>query len=199
MSEEFVTVSEVKQYAYCPRIVYYSSVLKADVKLSSQQWEGRVTHDEIHKKDKRRVSSILNVKEFLGARKLFGVSLESKPLMLKGTLDCLIIKDNEYVPIDYKAMRSDKKKVWFDHKIQLAAYSLLVEEEFSTIVKRGFVYYEPEDLALKVTITPSLRRLTRMVIEEVIKIKEEEYMPKKTSNLRKCKGGCGYLWICKRA
>jgi CRISPR-associated exonuclease Cas4 len=199
LSEEFATVSEIKQYVYCPRTVYYSSVLKADVKLSSQQWEGRVIHDEIYKKDKRRVGSIVKIKEFLGAKKLFGLNLESEKLRLRGTLDCLIIKDNEHIPVDYKSMKSNKKKVWLDHKVQIAAYSLLVEEEFLTTVKRAFVYYEPEGLAVKVAITPSLRRLTSMIIKEVLKIKEEEYMPKRTIDERKCKGGCGYLWICKMA
>ena len=196
MSEELINVSELKQYVYCPRIIYFSSVLRVNPRFYSQQIEGKVIHDDITKKEARRIGSVI---EFKNSQKIFGLNLESYKLNLKGNLDCLIIKEGEYIPVDYKFMKSNNKKAWLDHKVQITAYSMLVEDNFNKVVKRGYIYYELEDLPVKVLITPSLRKLTKLIIDDIKRIKNYEILPSKTPDISKCKGGCGYLWICKRA
>jgi len=196
MSEELINVTELKQYVYCPRIIYFSYVLRAHPKFYSQQMEGKIIHENITRKEIRRIGSVI---EFKNSQKIFGLNLESHKLNLKGNLDCLIIKDGEYIPVDYKFMKSNKKRAWLDHKVQITAYSMLIEDNFNKIVKRGYIYYELEDLPIKVPITPSLRRLTKLIIEDIKRIKYHEILPAKTPDISKCRGGCGYLWICKRA
>lgn len=192
-----VTVSDIKHYIYCPRIIYFDKVLHAEEKILSQQHASGGAHNEIRKKDLRRVGAIYYSKELKDAKKIFGLDLSSARLGLKGSLDCLIISDKEYIPADYKIMRSNKGKVWLDHKYQLAAYALLVEEKYNTVVKRGFVYYVPEKRVVEVRITESMKSYVVKVINDIRTIVREEYLPPVRVPLKKSLG-CGFYWVCKR-
>jgi CRISPR/Cas system-associated exonuclease Cas4 (RecB family) len=50
----------------------------------------------------------------------------------------------EYILVDYKNMESNKGKPWTDHKYQLVAMTLLIDEAYNTLVKHGYVDYAPE-------------------------------------------------------
>jgi CRISPR/Cas system-associated exonuclease Cas4 (RecB family) len=45
VAEPFVSVTDVKHYIYCPRIVYFERVLHAKPVFGSQQREGREKHE----------------------------------------------------------------------------------------------------------------------------------------------------------
>lgn len=195
--EELLTVSDIKHYVYCPRTIYFDKVLHAEEKILSQQQTSGEAHDEIRKKDLRRVGAIYYSKELKDAKKIFGLDLSSVRLGLKGSLDCLIVSGKEHIPADYKLMRSNKGKVWLDHKYQLVAYALLVEENYDTVVKRGFVYYVPEKRVIEVRITESMKSYVVKVINDIRAIVREGYLPPVRVPLKKSLG-CGFYWICKR-
>ena len=44
------------------------------------------------------------------------------------------IYENGYVPIELKTGKMPKEGVWPGHKVQIAAYSMLIEEKFKTEV-----------------------------------------------------------------
>ena len=41
VAEEFVSVTDIKHYVYCPRLVYFDRVLHATPAFGSQQEEGK--------------------------------------------------------------------------------------------------------------------------------------------------------------
>jgi CRISPR-associated exonuclease Cas4 len=51
------------------------------------------------------------------------------------------------------------------HKFQLSAYALLIEEHYSTKVKRGFVYYIPEDKPVEIEITETVKNYLKRTIK----------------------------------
>mgnify|MGYP000156114238 CR=1 FL=1 len=71
------------------------------------------------------------------------VFLVSERLELSGVLDKLFRGERqELTPCIVRASaRCPEFGVWYVDRIQLAAYALLLEEEFSTVVNRGFVEY----------------------------------------------------------
>lgn len=197
VAEPFVSVTDVKHYIYCPRIVYFERVLHATPVFGSQQEEGRLKHEEYVRKELRRKDAIYYSPDFLGAKKHLFVNLSSPQLQLTGQLDCVIqTVGGEYIPVDYKGMSSNKGKMWMDHKYQLTAYALLVEENYSTVVKRGFINYIPEKLILKVEITPTMKTHVKRVIGHIRRIVKEERLPPIRVAKRKCTGGCGHKQIC---
>ena len=81
------------------------------------------------------------------------------------------------MPVEYKNTMSDRGRPWPDHKYQLTAYALLVEENHTTLVKRGYVSYLPEDFTLKIDITPYMKTQTVNSITEVIDIIRKGKLP----------------------
>lgn len=197
VAEPFVSVTDVKHYIYCPRIIYFERVLHAEPVFGSQQKEGREKHEEYIRKELRRKDAVYYSPDFVGAEKLLFVSLNSPRLGLTGQLDCVIkTAKDEYIPVDYKNMSSNKCRVWMDHKYQLVAYGLLVEENYGTVVKRGFVNYIPEKLILRVEMAPTMKTHVKRVIRHIKRIIKEETLPPIRVAKRKCTGGCGHKEIC---
>ncbi|MBC7131016.1 CRISPR-associated protein Cas4 [Candidatus Bathyarchaeota archaeon] len=197
VAESFVSVTDIKHYFYCPRIVYFERVLHAKPVLGSQQEDAQEGHEDYVAKELRRKDAIYYSPDFTGAEKRLFVPLSSAKLGLQGVLDLLIrTKQGEYVPVDYKMMPSDKGKVWMDHKYQLTAYALLVEDCYSGCVKRGFINYIPEKLILKVDITPSMKTHVKRVIGHIKRIITEEKLPPAKIAKHKCTGGCGHKQTC---
>ena len=197
VAEPYVSVTDIKHYIYCPRLVYFDRVLHTQPVFGSQQEESQEQHEEYVRKELRRKDAVYYSSEFVGAEKLLFVQLFSEKLQLQGVVDCIIkTAKGEYVPVEYKNMNSDNGKAYMDHKYQLVAYALLVEENFDAIVKRGFVNYIPEKLILQFEITPTMKSYVKRVIGHIKKIIKEETLPPIRVAKNKCQGGCGHKQTC---
>lgn len=197
--EHFISVTDIKHYFYCPRIVYFERVLHARPRLGSQQEDSREKHEEYVRKELRRRDAIYYSRDFMGADKMLFIPLNSARLELQGVLDLLIrTKEGEYIPVDYKMMESNSGKAWMDHKYQIVAYALLIEDCFRRCVKRGFINYIPEETIVKVDLTPSIKAYVTRVLGHIKQIIKEEKLPPVKVAKQKCTGGCGYLEICQR-
>jgi len=198
VAEAYCSVTDIKHYLYCPRIVYFDKVLHCPPILESQQEASKTTHENLEQKEKRRKAAVFYSPEFEAAEKIFRVTLESEKLKLRGNLDLLIHTNSEYVPVEYKEMSSDRGKLWPDHKYQLAAYALLVEETHNTTVGHGIVNYVREDRVIPCEISDGMKKYVRRMIVEVNRLVSDQALPPITVPASRCHGGCGYLWICKR-
>jgi len=197
IAEPFVSVTDIKHYIYCPRLVYFEKVLHATPVFGSQQEDSKELHEDYVRKELRRKDAIYYSPEFVGAEKLLFTPLSSGNLGLQGNVDCIIkTASGEYVPVDYKNMASDKGRVWMDHKYQLVAYALLVEDNLGTVVKRGFVNYIPETLILQLEITPTMKSYVKRVLGHIKRIIKDEELPPIRVAKQKCTGGCGHKQTC---
>ena len=79
-------VSDLKQYIYCPRIIYYYYVLPIPRRVRKMEY-GKLEHVEISRLEKRRRLKAYGLLE--GDRK-FQVHLQSSRLGLHGLLDMII-------------------------------------------------------------------------------------------------------------
>jgi len=200
VAEPFVSVTDIKHYIYCPRLIYFDKVLHATPVFGSQQEDSKELHEDYVKKELRRKDAIYYSPEFVGAEKLLFTTLSSGNLELQGNVDCIIkTASDEYVPVDYKNMASDRGRAWMDHKYQLVAYALLVEENFDTVVRRGFVNYVPETLILQLEITPTMKSYVKRVLGHIRRIIKEEELPPIRVAKQKCTGGCGHKQICRQS
>ncbi len=184
-SERPITPTDVKQYVYCPLVVYYSRVLKLKPVLDSQQEASREKHSRIRRPPPGIEGKVLSCPP-----------LYSERLNAYGEPDLLLRQGNELIPVDYKFSRSMKGSAWPDHKYQLALYALLVEEAFSTVVKRGLIYYVGDAL-VEVRITRRVKEYVKRIIKEIREMERTGIPPKVRRDPEKCSGGCGYSWACK--
>jgi len=190
-----ISVSDLKQYFFCPKVIYYEHVLHVpkfkDIKLE----EGKEKHENIIAREKRRKGAIFYDKNLDSAEKILKTYMESRRLELNGVLDYLIRADREYIPVEYKYGFSNNGKAYRNHKYQLVGYAFLVEEHFHTIVRRGFIHYERDRTNVEVFITDDLRRHVLKAMDEIKRIIDEEMEPKPTKQKKKC-ADCEYLGYC---
>ncbi|MCL2134169.1 MAG: CRISPR-associated protein Cas4 [Candidatus Bathyarchaeota archaeon] len=197
VAEAFISATDVKHYIYCPRLIYFDHVLHATPVFGSQQKEGKEAHEEQMTKELKRKDAIYYSSEFAGAEKLLYTTLCSDTLGLQGNVDLIIhTVRNEYIPVEYKNMNSDKGRVCMDHKYQLTAYALLIEETFNTTVKQGIVNYLPETRVLQFEITPTMKTHVKRIIGHIKKIIQAETLPPIRVTSYKCQGGCGHKQTC---
>ena len=119
--------------------------------------------------------------------------LRSEKYGLSGSPDKLITIEDELAPSIIKTGSMPENGVWKSDRLQLTAYSILVEEIYNTVVTRGFVEYARWGKVREVTIKRHERRKVLQLRDRVRKI-EEGFMPEKPVDAP-CEG-CGFKGIC---
>ena len=121
--------------------------------------------------------------------------VDSDKLQLKGIIDKVEIYENGYVPIELKTGKMPKEGVWPGHKVQIAAYSMLIEEKFKTEVKEGFVNYLDAKQTRHIAINPFMRQEILDLVKEVQEILKSHDLPNYCKNKNKCVN-CGLRETC---
>lgn len=186
--EELVTTSLLKQYAYCPRVVYYESCTPGVRPRTYKMEAGTDAHDRERSRAARRTLTAYQVPE--GERR-FDVRVISSKLSLSGIIDEVVYTPHEAIIVDYKMAD------WAgdNHLIQLGAYGLLVEEAFGLPVKRGFVYLMKVKRFESVPIDAHLRNSVLETLQAIQHIRYTEYMPPPVEQRNKCES-CEFRRFC---
>lgn len=143
----------------------------------------------------------LNIFNFILANRLFGpdlweslfpkikseIRINSKELELKGIIDQLHVYPDKVIPVELKTGKAPSEGVWPGHKIQIAAYILLFNEKFGTSVQKGLVHYLDHDSIQEIIMNPFLKNEVIEIKDKVNKLLNSDELPKKCSNLNKCK------------
>ena len=189
----FVTPSEVIEYLYCPRFIYYMNVLKIEQHEHKRLLvnKGR----DIHK------LKLIQNKDYLRKKigaidKKIDVYLTSKKLKLVGRMDeILFLKNDEAVPLDYKFAFWDNK-IYKTLKMQQTLYALLIEENFDKKVEKAFlVYVRSKNHLEEIKITDKMKKEAIMIVNEIFDILNLNYFPKETKTRNKCLD-CTYKNLC---
>lgn len=101
----------------------------------------------------------------------------SEELGLKGRIDRILLGD-KILPFEIKT----RKDIFESDKIQLAAYALLLEEEFSRKINKGIIEAGKGQEEIEIT-----EQLKNKVFEIADKIREMKEAPEFQNNFKKCK------------
>ena len=173
-------VTDVKQYVYCPRIIYFTYCLPVKRPLTYKMVEGKLSHEETRALERRRSLRAYGLSE---GERHFSVHLYSERLGLSGLLDMVIITSAEVIPVEFKHTTG---KLGLNHKYQLAAYALLVEDKWQRPVRRAFVYFIPAKKALEVPITANMRRFVVKTLGKIRALVAAELLPEATRHRGRC-------------
>lgn len=181
-------VTDLKQWVYCPRILYFElclpEVRPTTYKMEAGREAGRA---EVSREIRR---SLLKYGVLEGERK-FEVELASSHYGLRGKVDLIILGRDEVIPVDYKLSR-----VAGDHfKMQLMAYGLLLEEATGLPARRGYLYLLPEKCREEVKFRAELRQKVLRALDEMHAMLYREIMPEPVLNRKKCLG-CEFRRFC---
>ena len=183
-----LTVTDVRQFTYCPRIPYYRYTLPLERPVTAKMDLGKEEHESTSAKEARRTLKAYGIKE--GERR-FGVSLYSESLGLRGKIDMVILTPREVIPVEYKMAAG----VGLHHKYQLAAYAMLVEHALGGTVNRAFAYLTPAKEAREVPITPAMRAEVKKTLERLRASMRDERLPRPTPHRKRCVA-CEYRRFC---
>jgi CRISPR-associated exonuclease Cas4 len=183
-----LTVTDVKNFVYCPRVVYFMYCLPQRP-LTYKMAEGKLEHGRTEELEERRSLRAYGLTE--GQRE-FKVHLASERLGLTGLLDMVVITVQEAIPVEFK---NTTGPLGLNHKYQLVAYALLVEEQWDQPVRRGFVYRIPIKRSQELPITPNGRRFVLRALEQIRRLIATETMPLPTTRRGRCRD-CEFRRFC---
>lgn len=144
-----------------------------------------------------------NVWKFITRQKLYGrelwenlkpkikseYALSSETYNLTGVIDQVFVYPERLLPIELKSGNMPSEGFWPGHKIQLAAYILMLEDNFGFSVKEGLVYYMQEKEYRLLTMNPFLKQeviKTRELVENLLASKKAPPILKKESKCNNC-------------
>ena len=180
-------VSDLKQYFFCPRVVYYHTCLP-DVRPTT--FKMQVGREEGLAERRREERRSLRAYGLHTGECVFDLSLSSPRLGLHGRLDMAIrTADNalgalEAIPVDYK-LTPGRTVAHFI--LQVVAYGMLLEEAWQIPVHRGFLYLIPSRRAREIELTQALRDQVSAAVEAMTRIAVRELMPEPPRRKEKCR------------
>lgn len=186
MTNWLLEVTDLKQYTYCPRIVFYRYCLPTIRPLTFLMEEGIRQHTVEENREERRSLRHYQIEE---GERFFQVVLQSQTLGLTARLDLAIAIPSrtavgaEAVVVEYKY---SEQKAGVHFKLQLAAYALLLEEAWNIPVKRGFIYSIPQKRAEAIAITPQLRKKVVQTVNDIRRLIEHQQMPEPPASQSRC-------------
>ena len=206
-----IRVSDIKQYFYCPRVVYHTYYTPVTRPTTHPMQIGAVQHEVLSVLERRRTLSRYGLDA--GSRKLH-IALHAESLGLSGVLDLLIQTEDGAFPVEFK---STTQRLNLNAKYQLTAYALMVEECLGQIGFSGVYLSDPHtahhassdfrdtsaqdpssdradtEYAIRrvdATTDATARKMRRMRISSilcrcVVRISQIEFLRKRWGNLRK--------------
>ena len=186
-----VTPSQIIQYLYCPRFIYFEYVLaipQYQERLYKVQ-KGREVHA-----DKLKINKVY-LRKKIGAVGKEGAQYLTNSY-LRGEVDeVLYFQDGTAAPLDYKFAKY-KDQLYKTYQTQMFCYALLIEENLGKSVEKAFIVYtRSKNKLLEIEVTEKDKQATKKMALEVVKIIEDNHFPKATRAKKKCLN-CTYRNIC---
>jgi CRISPR-associated exonuclease Cas4 len=173
-------VNDLKQWDYCPRIVFYNTVMPVARKSTIKMERGKEVEIKLDALEARRTLRRYRLSE--GERR-FHVWVNSPALGLSGKLDLLIVAPAACYPVDFKYTRDRPRR---NHVMQLAAYALLVEDAIKLPAPAAFVYLTPSDQLIRINVTERLKELVLARLASIRKMVQEGILPEPTPVRARC-------------
>lgn len=190
---ESITAGELKNWAYCRRIVFYRRHMREASRATFKMREGNAAQELVERLEMRRT---LLEYGLMGWQRRFGLWLTAPLAGLAGKPDVILEGNGEASPVDFKLTTGP---VGENLRMQLAAYAVLIEEALAVTVKRAFLYRIPDDRVFVVEIGLREKEAIGVAAEAIRRMDELEVLPEATDMVARCReceyaNYCGDVW-----
>jgi CRISPR-associated exonuclease Cas4 len=175
-----LTVGELKQFIYCPRIFYFMAIPALRPPATHLMQRGRQLQEEFERLEPRRVLSRYGLEE---AHRHFSISLSDPELDIAGQLDLLLEASDKLAVVDFKASAAAMGE---NHRFQLAAYALLAEKSFRKLCPTGFVVFMDRNEIEELTLSEELRQAVSEVLGQMRTLIRTQEFPSPTPVRTRC-------------
>lgn len=179
---EYLPISMLNQWAYCPRRFYYMYVL-GEMEVNAPVLEGMLQHERVHEAGVEREGE---------ARLHRRVYVWSDRLGVVGFADLVEERDGMVVPVEYKHGRMGR---WLNDHIQLCAQAICLEERTGQPVPRGEIFYWGSRRRQVVALTMELRARTEAAVVQAKALASAGALPPPLHQAAKCRD-CSLEPIC---
>jgi len=190
--EYYITPSDMMEYLYCPRFIYYMKVLGIQQyeEQSYKVQKGRSIHEKKEEENKNYLRKKIGVEN-----KEVDVQLVCHELKIRGIVDeVLTLQDGTMAPLDYKFAKYEEK-IYKTLRTQTILYSIMIEKVYNKKVDRGFIVYcRGGDKLVEVSIKAKDKEEVKKQISAYQKVLTG-YFPKATGYKSRCMD-CTYKNIC---
>jgi CRISPR-associated exonuclease Cas4 len=184
-----VPVTDLKQWAYCPRVVYYHRVLPGAGQATWKMREALNAQDLIERLETRRG---LGEYGWEGARRRFGVWLADEGAGVSGKLDLLLERGGEGAVVDFKLTSGEMGD---NHRMQLSGYATLVEACCGLRVETAFLYRIPDDRVFAFAVTAAWKARVAEAVSAIRELERTAWCPEPTMVRPRC-ADCEYANFC---
>lgn len=182
-------VNDLKQYDYCPRVVYYQYVMPVERKATFKMEHGKSAEARLDALEQRRGVHRYGLPD---GQRHFHVWLTSETLGLSGKLDLLIESSSGWYPVDFKETTGPVRS---NHLLQLCGYALLVEEAYRCSVVQGFIYLIPVNRVEPIELTEQHKAETLNALAHIRAMIVSQRIPEPTDVRARCPD-CEYRNYC---
>jgi CRISPR-associated exonuclease Cas4 len=175
-----LTASDIKQFVYCPRMVFFKYVLPVPTLPTYKMKIGVEAHKDMNRKERRRTTKKYKLSD---GERSYQQFFKSDRLSLSGKLDLLIENSGHFYPVEYK---NSTGVPGLHHRYQLTAYALLVEDTWNTVVRRGFIYMLDDDIVYPLEITEGRKRFLKALLNSMRSMVAMESIPRPTPFRERC-------------
>lgn len=182
MEDEYLPISMLNAFEYCPRRFYYEYVL-GEMVVNEHVLEGRLRHERAD------AGGVEHLDDTTVRR---SIRVYSDRLRLVGVVDVVEEGPAGVVPVEYKKGRGGH---WLNDHIQLCAAALCLEERLGREIPHGFVFYFRPRRRVQVAFTPRLRGLTEESVVGAQAVAQSAKLPPPLVDDRRCRD-CSLEPLC---
>jgi CRISPR-associated exonuclease Cas4 len=186
---DLLAVTELRQWVYCPRVVYYHQVMPGAGQSTYKMKEGVRAQELIEGLEMRRTLREYGLE---GVEREFGVWLEDEVVGLTGKVDLLLRGEGYGAVVDFKLTSGE---VGENHRMQLAGYAVLVEAVLGVPVRMAFLFRIPDSKVFPVAVTEELRRGAAGTVRAIQDMRRTQELPEATAVRARC-SECEYANYC---
>lgn len=186
-----IPVSLLRQHCFCPRIPFFSLV--KGISPTTNQWvsQGKEFHDQMQSLVKRRSLVHFGLEEPYNFKT--NVKLKSHKWPMHGICDAVLFSNDGCTPFEFKFYAQPRLST--GTIVQLTAYSMILEELFSTPVTRAFAITGPRQKPIPIEITDKRKHLTLVYLDKIIENGEKGLLPHSCATVNQC-SQCEFLNFC---
>ena len=185
---ESLPANLIRQWSYCPRVVYYMELTNIAFYRPAWVKQGESFHQTEKKLWQRRNLSRFNLEN---GKTHYNLPLKDSKLGLHGVVDMAIETKTSVYAVEFKLSVNKKKR---GDLLQLSAYAMLLEKHFSKPSPVGFLSGRGKNL-WTIYIDADKREAVRNMLAQIRQMLRQGLKPASSASLSQC-CVCEYVNFC---
>jgi len=175
-----LTVTDLRQFLYCPRVVYYTYVQPLERPTTYKMQHGLTAEERVTALEQRRTLRRYGIPR--GERR-FDVPLFDPARKLSGRADMLIVAPELVVPVEFKETNEALSR---NHRLQVTAYAMMAETQFGLPAPYAFIVHLAEPDLHRVTVGETWRKRVDDTLARIRRMADAEEFPPPPRERGKC-------------